>query len=323
MPLGLGLASSHAPSMFAAPEDWPRIYETLTRGVPQPPEAADETPEVIATYVQRIRKNLRTLREQLDAYQPDAIIIVGDDQREVFGPAFSPSIAIYLGDSVDGSRSIGLAGQSYDDNHVTLPCHAALARHLLRELVERQFDLAYVEELQPLSRPAAGLGHAFMHLGGGLGLHDLGVPVIPLWVNAYFPPCPTAARCYALGQALRAIADARHERIAILGSGGLSHDPRGSRRPDRQAARPMAARPPGPGRGRAANPPVQLRVGHSTRRHWRGPQLDYRRRRLRRRPRHRRRLPARPSRHHRPRLGLLENRIILGLPLEEGRGEDA
>lgn len=229
MPLGLGLASSHAPSMFAAPEDWPRIYETLTRGVPQPPQAAAETPEVIERYVQRIRKNLRTLREQLDAYQPDAIIIVGDDQREVFGPAFSPSIAIYLGDSVEGSRSIGLAGQSYDENHVTLPCHPELARHLLRELVARQFDLAYVEELRPLSRPAAGLGHAFLHLGGGLGLHELQVPVIPLWVNAYFPPCPTAARCYALGQALRAIAAARPERIAILGSGGLSHDPRGPR----------------------------------------------------------------------------------------------
>jgi protocatechuate 4,5-dioxygenase beta chain len=229
MPLGLGLASSHAPSMFAAPEDWPRIYETLTRGVPQPPAAAAETPEVIAGYVQRIRKNLRTLREQLEAYRPNAIIIVGDDQREVFGPAFSPSLAIYLGESVEGSRSIGLAGQSYEENHVTLPCHAALARQLLRELVGRQFDLAYVEELRPLSRPAAGLGHAFMHLGGGLGLHELGVPVIPLWVNAYFPPCPTAARCYALGQALRAIADARPERIAILGSGGLSHDPRGPR----------------------------------------------------------------------------------------------
>jgi aromatic ring-opening dioxygenase catalytic subunit (LigB family) len=229
MPLGLGLASSHAPSMFAAPELWPPIYETLTRGVPQPPAAAAETPEVIATYVQRIRKNLRTLREQLDAYQPDAIIIVGDDQREVFGPAFSPSIAIYLGESVEGSRSIGLAGQSYEENHVTLPCHAALARHLLNELVMRQFDLAYVEELRPLSRPAAGLGHAFLHLGGGLGLHELGVPVIPIWVNAYFPPCPTAARCYALGQALRAVCDARPERIAILGSGGLSHDPRGPR----------------------------------------------------------------------------------------------
>ncbi|HEY7063655.1 MAG TPA: hypothetical protein VII06_19405 [Chloroflexota bacterium] len=229
MPLGLGLASSHAPSMFAAPEDWPRIYETLTRGVPQPPQAAAETPEVIATYVQRIRKNLRTLREQIEAYQPDALIIVGDDQREVFGPAASPSLALYLGESVDGSRSIGLAGQNYEENHITLPCHTALARHLLRELVVRQFDMAYVEELKPQSRPAAGLGHAFIHLGGGLGLHELGVPVVVLWVNAYFPPCPTAARCYALGQALRAICDARPERIAILGSGGLSHDPRGPR----------------------------------------------------------------------------------------------
>ena len=60
MSLGLGLASSHAPSMFAAPEDWPRIYETLTKGVPQPPQAAAETPEVIATYVQRIRKKIGT-----------------------------------------------------------------------------------------------------------------------------------------------------------------------------------------------------------------------------------------------------------------------
>src|SRR5262249_29150492 len=152
---------------------WPRIYETLTRGVPQPPEAAAETPDVIAAYAERIRNSLRALREQLEAYRPDAIIIVGDDQGEVFGPAFSPSIAIYLGESVEGSRSIGLAGQSYEENHVTLPCHATLARHLLRELIALQFDLAYVEELRPQGRPAAGLGHAFIHLAGGLGLHEL------------------------------------------------------------------------------------------------------------------------------------------------------
>ncbi len=229
MPLGLGLASSHAPSMFAALEDWPKIYATLTQGVPQPPRAAEETPEVISGYIQRIRNNLRTLREQIEAYRPDAILIVGDDQKEVFSPAFSPSLAIYLGETVHGSRSIGLAGQNYEDNHITLPCHAELARYLLRELVNRQFDLAYVEELKPMMRPAAGLGHAFIHLGGGLGLHELNVPVIVFWVNAYNPPCPTAERCYALGQTFQAALARRPERVAIVASGGLSHDPRGPR----------------------------------------------------------------------------------------------
>src|SRR5216683_2869552 len=51
------------------------------------------------------------------------------------------------------------------------------------------------------------------------------LPIVPLYVNVYLPPQPTPARCYAWGQALRAILDARPERIALLASGGLSHFP--------------------------------------------------------------------------------------------------
>jgi len=51
------------------------------------------------------------------------------------------------------------------------------------------------------------------------------VPIVPLYVNAYLPPQPTPARCYAWGQALRAILDTRPERVALLASGGLSHFP--------------------------------------------------------------------------------------------------
>src|SRR5437660_1704629 len=36
---------------------------------------------------------------------------------------------------------------------------------------------------------------------------------------------PARARCYAWGQALRAILDARPERVALMASGGLSHFP--------------------------------------------------------------------------------------------------
>lgn len=78
--------------------------------MPQPPEAREETPEVLSQYVARIQKNLGILRAQLEGYRPDALIIVGDDQTEVFSKAFIPSMAIYLGEEVSGTTSVGLLG---------------------------------------------------------------------------------------------------------------------------------------------------------------------------------------------------------------------
>src|SRR5258707_4386895 len=84
MPIGLGLASSHAPNMFAPAEKWALRYSERTRGKPQPGEAQQETLEVIQAYVERINARFRELERQLAAYQPDALIMVGDDQRGVF-----------------------------------------------------------------------------------------------------------------------------------------------------------------------------------------------------------------------------------------------
>ena len=230
MPLVLGLASSHAPSMFASPDRWPAIHQVLTRGLPQPPQVADETPEVLNSYVQRIQKSFGILREQLEACRPDAIIIVGDDQGEVFSKALIPQMAIYLGEAAAvGSASIGLVGEPYDQNRVSLTCHTELARTLLVELMERGFDVAYIEELQPLGRPEVGLGHAFTRLGRVLGIAETGLPTVIFFVNAYHPPLPTAKRCYQVGQAIAEALSSRPERVAILGSGGLSHDPVGPR----------------------------------------------------------------------------------------------
>jgi Catalytic LigB subunit of aromatic ring-opening dioxygenase len=60
-------------------------------------------------------------------------------------------------------------------------------------------------------------------------LPRLDVPIIPLYLNCYFPPLPTAARCWQLGEALARILATRKERVAIYASGGLSHDPVGPR----------------------------------------------------------------------------------------------
>ncbi|WP_419827164.1 3-carboxyethylcatechol 2,3-dioxygenase [Sphingomonas sp.] len=49
--------------------------------------------------------------------------------------------------------------------------------------------------------------------------------VIPIFVNCAAPPLPTFQRVRALGAAVGAWAERAPERVLIIGSGGLSHDP--------------------------------------------------------------------------------------------------
>lgn len=215
--------------MFAGPEHWPAIHQTLVRDVPQPRQLAEETPEVIADYIRRIGEGFATLRVQLEAAKPDALFIIGDDQNELFSSALIPSFAIFIGSEAEGTYSIGFAGEKPQDNRIAMRCDPAIAKLALNGLIERGFDFAYSEKLVPLARPELGLGHAFTRIGHVMRVVESGIPVIPVFTNAYHPPLPTAARCYALGQALRDIFADRPERVAIYGSGGLSHDPRGPR----------------------------------------------------------------------------------------------
>lgn len=229
MPLVLGLASSHAPPIFAPSEKWPRIYSCLTQGVPQPREATQETPDVIQSYLERVGRNFCTLSSQLEAYRPDALIMIGDDQNEVFAPALIPALAIYLGEEASGTLNIAAINEPLSENRLSLKCHSNLANFLLEGVIDMGFDVAYMRELKPTGRPEAGLGHAFIPPAKALKLPDLNIPAVIFFVNAYHPPLPSAKRCYDLGGAIRKLLDSRPERVAIYASGGLSHDPRGPR----------------------------------------------------------------------------------------------
>lgn len=215
--------------MFVTQEHWPAVHQALVRDVPQPPQLAQETPEVIADYVGRVQQGFATLRAQLEATKPDALFIIGDDQNELFSSALIPSFALFIGGEVEGTYSIGFAGEKPQDNRITLKCQPAIAKIALNGLIERGFDFAYSEKLVSMARPELGIGHAFTRIGRVMQVVESGIPVIPVFTNAYHPPLPSAARCYALGQALRDIFAHRPERIAVYGSGGLSHDPRGPR----------------------------------------------------------------------------------------------
>ena len=59
---------------------------------------------------------------------------------------------------------------------------------------------------------------------------DYNIPLVPIHMNCIVPPLPGPKECYRVGQELVDIVRNRRpagERIAIMGTGGLSHDPGG------------------------------------------------------------------------------------------------
>jgi len=63
-------------------------------------------------------------------------------------------------------------------------------------------------------------------------LDQAGIPLVPVLQNCTVPPFPDHLRCYAIGQALADFIGSHlpaEMRVALLGSGGLSHEPGGAR----------------------------------------------------------------------------------------------
>ncbi|MBP7956009.1 MAG: ATP-binding cassette domain-containing protein, partial [Psychrobacter sp.] len=58
----------------------------------------------------------------------------------------------------------------------------------------------------------------------------LRIPFIPVLVNCFVPPQPKPERCYEVARKLKSIIETKwpgNEHIAIIGTGGLSHEPGG------------------------------------------------------------------------------------------------
>lgn len=226
--LVLGVATSHAPATVLPVEHWPEAYQRMRRDVPQPSAAEEETASVIAEAKVRIDAAIEVLSDAIAAADVDVVIVVGDDQNEVFGAAFNPTLAVYCGEAASGNILPRFADKPGVDREVEFKGSPSFAEALSAGLVERGFDPAVMKELRPLTS-THGIGHAFTRPVHFLGLAESGVPVVPVFLNTYHDPLPSARRCYDLGLAIRDVLESRPERVALVASGGLSHDPLGPR----------------------------------------------------------------------------------------------
>ena len=228
--LGMGMASSHAPMMFQKAPYWPRVMERIPaearEQLPKSARVEIATPAIIDKHIQRIEAAFATLRGQLAAYRPDALLMIGDDQGDMFDAANNPTFSVYTGDEPLWGRSARdpLGTPPAERTQVVFPSHAELARHLLRGLVERGFDVANLGRFEPRGNPARGVSHMVSNLVPEVD-PGLALPLVCVFLNEYYPPLPSAARCARLGEAIADVLGNRPERVAIYASGGLSHYP--------------------------------------------------------------------------------------------------
>ena len=150
---------------------------------------------------------MRKLGKVLDETKPDALVIFASDHMETFFLKSVPTFAVVAGERANAA----FAGKTWNP-----PIHQVLAEHILDQLVRRDFDMTYSQD--------AVLGHSFAALFEWIR-EGRDIPVVPIFVNTYLPPLPTARRCAALGRALADIISARPEKVALIASGGMSHYP--------------------------------------------------------------------------------------------------
>jgi len=247
----LGIGSSHTPLLTLTAEHWRHRAEAdyanpalnMSDGrllnyaqvlAELGPRCADVIgPEILAAKERACSEALDNLAAALARAEPDLVVIIGDDQRELFGAANQPALAIYHGERIvtknkyagaNGTAWLEAIGRGYlmDDTH-TLPGAADFALELIHAMIDADFDVAACASVD--DPRTAGFGHAYGFIAKRL-FDGRRIPVVPVLLNTYYGPnVPSAARCWKFGQALgRAVRSSPNPaRVAVVASGGLSH----------------------------------------------------------------------------------------------------
>jgi protocatechuate 4,5-dioxygenase beta chain len=160
------------------------------------------------------------MRERLAAARPDVVIAFSNDHLLNWPINNTPEYTVGI-----GPEHVGPADW-YDEwlalSKYRIPGHPALASYIVNEGARRRLALAYLREMKfddGISVP--------MHYLNPTG----SIPLIPVTMNCTVPPIPTPERAYQVGSVLRDMLKAYpgKERIAVLATGGLSHEPGGPR----------------------------------------------------------------------------------------------
>ncbi len=160
------------------------------------------------------------MRERLAGARPDVIVAFSNDHLLNWPINNTPEYTV-------GIDAVHVGPADWYDEWLALdkyriPGHPALARYIVNEGARRRLAFSYLRRMQ-------------FDDGISVPMHYLNpsssIPLVPVTMNCTIPPIPTPERAYHVGTTLREMLTAYpgDARIAVLGTGGLSHEPGGPR----------------------------------------------------------------------------------------------
>jgi aromatic ring-opening dioxygenase catalytic subunit (LigB family) len=169
--------------------------------------------------VEACMAEIRKLGETFLARRPHALVVVADDHLNAFSFNAVPAMCVRIGRYV--SRMIQDDAEAFDKvldgMPERYPLHEELANRILEDGLWAGFDLALSWE--------APIDHAF--LSPVMTMHGARpvTPLVPIWINCFVAPQPTADRCFALGRHIARVVGRSPWDVGIIATGGLSHFP--------------------------------------------------------------------------------------------------
>lgn len=235
------------PDLPAEKQDPASLTELLKREL-----GDDDGITAAAAHREDMLRQFRRVREALDDFAPDVVLIWGDDQYELFHEDCVPPFAVCAFDDMDTClwqrpfyKGKPNAWDEPEDTAYGIKGAPRVGKKLATELLGRNFDVAYsYQGLPDRPMPAAFAntlryldwdGDAFpypsiffsincygrrlvKHKGGLAYLSDM-----PRDVSELDPPAPSPARCFDLGAAVAEICTQSDLRVALLASSSWSH----------------------------------------------------------------------------------------------------
>lgn len=228
------LKNPDLPANLRTPEGWPDAMRKEWGDDEGTTSAAHHRTALVAW--------MRRARAALDAFNPDFVLIWGDDQYENFREDIIPPYCINAYDQFTFKPPANNVWGETDKTY-QLAGNREAAKMLATRLIEHGFDTAY--SYKPLHHP---LGHAFTNAIFYLDYDRKGFPypIVPFAVNCYGrkvvsqrggvpafdvpvpaaeldPPAPAPWRLFDLGaETARILAESPY-RVALLASSGWSH----------------------------------------------------------------------------------------------------
>ena len=158
------------------------------------------------------------MAEALRAAKPDVIVGIANDHLLNFPMDSVPDWCVGTAERWSGPAEWFREWVNVPDYE--LAGQRDLGRHIVRDSARRGLNLAFSDQLlfdDNWSVPLKFLTPAY------------DVPLVPIHMNCVMPPVPSPRRCFEFGRSLAETVRAwpQDARVAIMATGGLSHDPGG------------------------------------------------------------------------------------------------